>query len=216
MAPSPELLGDHVQPGLTAGRLFVGSNLGCVLLWSSRHPYTDRESSQEEKQSIYCSAWYTERGYAAMRLLPQACICVAHPGSWRERSKVYIFTLICEACYRNPEGSVSVRRQACHVPQYSASLSVSNHQHNVEEVQTLDLKSVWKSRLVHKRGWGVDWSLLLEAQVANISLIDPDDAVVLLEESLLLGFSARLQALHEQAMSPGIDQMTVQSQTQLK
>lgn len=56
-----------------------------------------------------------------------------------------------------------------------------------------------------------DWSLLFEAQVANVSLIDPDDAVVLLEESLLLGFSARLQALHEQAVSPGNDQTAVKS-----
>lgn len=37
---------------------------------------------------------------------------------------------------------------------------------------------------------------LLEAQVADVSLIDPDDAVVLLEETLLLGFASLLQAFH--------------------
>lgn len=45
--------------------------------------------------------------------------------------------------------------------------------------------------------------------MANVSLIDSDDAVVFLEESLLLGFTAWLQALHEQALSPGNDQITV-------
>lgn len=73
-----------------------------------------------------------------------------------------------------------------------------------------------ENRLVHKRGWKADRSLLFEAQVAYVSLIDPNDAVVLLEESLLLSFSTRLQALHEQAMSPGNDQVIEQSQTQLK
>lgn len=45
-------------------------------------------------------------------------------------------------------------------------------------------------------------SLLFEAQVADVSLIDPDDAVVLLEEALLLGFAAGFQTLHEQALCP--------------
>lgn len=47
------------------------------------------------------------------------------------------------------------------------------------------------------------WSLLFKAQVANVSLVDSDDAVVFLEEPLLLGFTAWLQALDEQALSPG-------------
>lgn len=70
-------------------------------------------------------------------------------------------------------------------------------------------EELWKNCLVHKWGWKADGSLLFEAQVANVSLIDPDDAVVLLEESLLLSFSTRLQALHEQAMSPGNDEVIV-------
>lgn len=39
-------------------------------------------------------------------------------------------------------------------------------------------------------------SLLFKAQVANVSLINSDDAVVLLEETLLLCFAAGLQTLH--------------------
>lgn len=50
-------------------------------------------------------------------------------------------------------------------------------------------------------GWG--GSLLFEAQAANVSLIDSDDGVVLLEEALLLGFPPALQALHQQALRPG-------------
>lgn len=71
---------------------------------------------------------------------------------------------------------------------------------------------VWKSRSVHESGGSADWSLLFKAQVANVSLIDSDDAVVLLEESLLLCFTTRLQALHEQALSSGSDHMTAESQ----
>lgn len=39
-------------------------------------------------------------------------------------------------------------------------------------------------------------SLLFKAQVANVSLINSDDAVVLLEETLLLCFASGLQTLH--------------------
>lgn len=75
---------------------------------------------------------------------------------------------------------------------------------------------MWKSRFTHTGAWGADWSLLFKAQVADVSLIDSDDAVIFLEEPLQLGFAARLQALHEQALSPGNDQMKVRSQTKLK
>lgn len=47
------------------------------------------------------------------------------------------------------------------------------------------------------------WSLLFEAQLANVSLIDSDDAVVLLEETLLLRLASALQTLHQQALGPG-------------
>lgn len=125
MATSSELSGDPAQPDLTSGRPFVGSNLGCVFLWSSRHLYTDRESSQEEKQSI--AQPDTQR--AVMQLWGYfsrcACVCVAHSGSWREKSQVYIFTLIYEACY-----------------------SISNHRHNAEDVQKL-----WTWTVCGKTGW---------------------------------------------------------------
>lgn len=39
-------------------------------------------------------------------------------------------------------------------------------------------------------------SLLFKAQVANVSLINSDDAVVLPEETLLLCFASGLQTLH--------------------
>ncbi|TNN75163.1 hypothetical protein EYF80_014573 [Liparis tanakae] len=48
-------------------------------------------------------------------------------------------------------------------------------------------------------------SLLFEAQVANVSLIDFDNTVVLLEETLLLGFPPALQTLHQQALRPDND-----------
>lgn len=55
--------------------------------------------------------------------------------------------------------------------------------------------------------------LLFEAQAANVSLIDPDDGVVLLEEALLLGFPPALQALHQQALGPGKIHNTPADQT---
>lgn len=45
-------------------------------------------------------------------------------------------------------------------------------------------------------------SLLFKAQVANVSLINPDYAVIFLEETLMLSFSSRFQPLHQQALSP--------------
>lgn len=48
-------------------------------------------------------------------------------------------------------------------------------------------------------------SLLFKAQVANVSLVYLDYAVVLLEEMLLFSFSSRLQTFHEQALSPAND-----------
>lgn len=44
--------------------------------------------------------------------------------------------------------------------------------------------------------------LLFEADVSQVSVIDSDDAVVLLEEGLLLGLASTLQALDQQAQSP--------------
>lgn len=44
--------------------------------------------------------------------------------------------------------------------------------------------------------------LLFEAEVANVSLIYPDDGVILREEALLLDFATTLQPLDEQALSP--------------
>lgn len=44
--------------------------------------------------------------------------------------------------------------------------------------------------------------LLFEADVPQIAVIDADDAVVLLEEALLLGLPSPLQTLDQQAKSP--------------
>lgn len=44
--------------------------------------------------------------------------------------------------------------------------------------------------------------LLFEADVAQVSVVDADDAVVLLEEALLLRLAAPLQTLDQQAQSP--------------
>lgn len=51
-------------------------------------------------------------------------------------------------------------------------------------------------------------SLLFEAQVANVSLINLEDAVVFLEEMLVFSFSSRLQAFHQQALSPANEHIT--------
>lgn len=45
-------------------------------------------------------------------------------------------------------------------------------------------------------------ALLFEANVPQVPVIDTDDAVVLLEEALLLGLPAPLQTLDQQAKSP--------------
>lgn len=44
--------------------------------------------------------------------------------------------------------------------------------------------------------------LLFEADVPQVAVIDADDAVVLLEEALLLGLPSPLQTLDQQAKSP--------------
>lgn len=44
--------------------------------------------------------------------------------------------------------------------------------------------------------------LLFKADVSQVSVVDADDAVVLLEEALLLGLPAPLQTLDQQAKSP--------------
>lgn len=44
--------------------------------------------------------------------------------------------------------------------------------------------------------------LLFEADVSQVSVVDADDAVVLLEEALLLGLAPPLQTLDQQAQSP--------------
>lgn len=44
--------------------------------------------------------------------------------------------------------------------------------------------------------------LLFEADVAEVSVVDADDAVVLLEEALLLRLASPLQTLDQQAQSP--------------
>lgn len=129
MAPSSELLGDPVQPDLTAGRSFVGSNVGCVLLWSSRHPYTDRESRQKEKQSI--AQPDTQRtvmqlwGYFSRRVP----ICVWHIQAHDVKS----LRFICSPWSMRP---------------VTASLIASNHRHDAEDVQNL---RNW--RVCGKAGW---------------------------------------------------------------
>lgn len=45
-------------------------------------------------------------------------------------------------------------------------------------------------------------ALLFKADVSQVSIIDTDDAVVLLEEALLLGLASFLQSLDQQAKSP--------------
>lgn len=125
MAPSSEL--PVTQPDLTAGRPFIGSNLGCVFLWSSSHPYTDRESSQEEKQYIaqpdtqiaVMQLW----GYFSRRT------CVWHIQAHDVKSQRFI---------SSPWSMRPV----------TASLSVSNHWHNAEDVQKL---RTW--RVCGKAGW---------------------------------------------------------------
>lgn len=47
-------------------------------------------------------------------------------------------------------------------------------------------------------------ALLFEADVPQVSIIDTDDAVILLEEALLLGLAAPLQTLDQQAKSPAM------------
>lgn len=56
----------------------------------------------------------------------------------------------------------------------------------------------------HQRGAEVRrWEgLLFEAEVANVSLVYPDDGVILREEALLLDFATPFQPLHEQTLSP--------------
>lgn len=44
--------------------------------------------------------------------------------------------------------------------------------------------------------------LLFKADVSQVSIIDTDDAVVLLEEALLLSFPSPFQTLDQQAKSP--------------
>lgn len=44
--------------------------------------------------------------------------------------------------------------------------------------------------------------LLFEADVPQVSVIDTDDTVVLLEQALLLGLASALQTLDQQAKSP--------------
>lgn len=112
---------------LTAGRLFVGSNLGCVFLWSSRHPYTDRESSQEEKQSI--AQLDTQRAVKQLWGYFSRRACVWHIQAHNVKSLRFI---------SSPWSMRPV----------TASLSVSNHLHNAEEVQKL---RTW--RVCGKTGW---------------------------------------------------------------
>lgn len=116
MAQSLELLGDPVQPDLTAGRPFVGSNLGCVFLWSSRHPYTDRESSQEEKQSI--AQPDTQRVVMQLWGYFSRCACVWHIQAHDVKSLRFI---------SSPWSMRPV----------TASLRVSIHQDNADDVQKL-------------------------------------------------------------------------------
>lgn len=61
----------------------------------------------------------------------------------------------------------------------------------------------WWSRLV---GTGV---LLFEADVSQVSIINAYDAVILLEQTMLLSLASPLQALDQQAKSPG----NIQKQT---
>lgn len=44
--------------------------------------------------------------------------------------------------------------------------------------------------------------LLFKADVAQVSVVDSDDAVVLLKEAVLLSLSSPLQTLDQQAKSP--------------
>lgn len=56
-------------------------------------------------------------------------------------------------------------------------------------------------------------ALLFEADVPQVPVIDTDDAVVLLEEALLLGFAAPLQTLDQQAKSPATFKPSSQQDT---
>lgn len=68
-----------------------------------------------------------------------------------------------------------------------------------------------KIRCEH-REWRIN--LLLKAQVANVSLVDLDDAVVLLEETFGFGLASLLQAFNQQTLSPAGDGARGQTWTQ--
>lgn len=53
-------------------------------------------------------------------------------------------------------------------------------------------------------------SLLFEAKMTYISLVDSDNAIILLEEMLLLCLASALQTLDEQALGSGKDRTTHQ------
>lgn len=108
--------------------LQAGYLLAAILAVSSCEAvgiYTLIENPARRRSNLLLSLIHKEQLCSYEATSAGVRVCVAHSGSWREKSQVYIFTLIYEACY-----------------------SISNHRHNAEDVQKL-----WTWTVCGKTGW---------------------------------------------------------------